>query len=556
LSKLFFKKLSRLSFDKSLFENEERIKGTILEKYNTIIFDLDRTLWNCFTTEGQEIGAYQTIPPYVLQSENIVVDSKGSVIQLQEGVRELLESLDSLDKNLGIVSRGQTLIDVDKRIEVPFSAQPSAILLKKFDLYKYFNMGVTLKAFEDKKFYVKQEGKTLFIDDDKRWLESVNQREDIDVLNRKSFKNWEDLLRKVSFSKLSWKMMSEEFYEFEDFLRKNNIEFYEENEGFIITHKGDVDLPNLKSLPDNIQFNNNGYVEFYNLTSLPDNIQFNNKGDVYLSNLTSLHDNIQFNNNGYVYLSNLTSLPDNIQFNNNGYVYLHNLTSLPDNVQFNNKGDVELYNLLSLPNNIQFNNKGPVNLYRLESLPMNKYEIFKNDGIINYNYGEDIFDPRQKQKLSFTTVSADINEWLETGLPFLFKKDSKKLYVGHRGQSHGELGKDLYDHGLKFKLYTYNYPYYPSDEEFLMGRINSTKTKVGFYAKEDEEQILNCLFELLQQNLINKDTRVFLDEQYSYNDEGVSVREVLSNKKRSLHVFVLKYNKNKNILNKNVSFNK
>ena len=167
---------------------------------------------------------------------------------------------------------------------------------------------------------------------------------------------------------------------FEDFLRKNNIEFYEENEGFIITHKGYVNLYNLKSLPNNIQFNNEGNVNLHNLTSLPNNIQFNNKGYVNLPSLTSLPDNIQFNNNGYVDLTNLLSLPNNIQFNNKGVVYLHNLKSLPDNVQFNNKG--------------------PVNLYRLESLPMNKYEIFKNDGIVYYNYGQNKFDPNIEKKPS------------------------------------------------------------------------------------------------------------------------------------------------------------
>ena len=203
------------------------------------------------------------------------------------------------------------------------------------------------------------------------------------------------------FAKLSWKMMSDEFYEFEDILRKRNIEFYEENEGFIITHNGNVNLRNLKSLPNNIQFNNNGYVELYNLTSLPDNVQFNNKGYVNLPNLTSLPNNVQFNNKGSVSLPSLKSLPNNVQFNNEGNVNLSDLESLPNNIQFNNKGSVRLSNLTFLPNNIQFNNKGDVDLSSLTSLPMNKYEIFKNDGIILYNYGQNTFDPKQKQKLSW-----------------------------------------------------------------------------------------------------------------------------------------------------------
>ncbi|MFA5398427.1 MAG: hypothetical protein WC346_20610, partial [Methanogenium sp.] len=137
------------------------------------------------------------------------------------------------------------------------------------------------------------------------------------------------------------------------------------------------------------------------------------------------------------------------------------------------------------------------------------------------------------KKLSFNKTSVDINEWLETGIPFAYKRDSKKLYVGKRGQSHGELGKQLYDHGLKFTLNTNSYSYYPSDEEFLLGRVNSTKTKVGFYAKEDDGQINDCLFELLRNNLIIKDTLVYLDEMFSYNEEGKSVREIFSSAKLS-----------------------
>ena len=189
--------LTGLNFQNDIYLSEDNINDTILEKYQTVVFDLDRTLWNCFNPKGEEIAGYQTTPPYVLQSKNIVVDIKGNIIQLQEGVRELIEDLDNCNKNLGAMSRGEKLVDVERRISVPFSAQPSIMLLKKFDLYKYFNHGVVIKSFVDKKFYVKPLGKTLFIDDDRRWLENVNEREDVDVLGRNSFTNWEDLYRKI-----------------------------------------------------------------------------------------------------------------------------------------------------------------------------------------------------------------------------------------------------------------------------------------------------------------------------------------------------------------------
>jgi len=197
LNKLSFNIISKLNFDKELEEAKDKIDRTILDRYQSIIFDLDNTIWNCFTSRGESTGAYKTEPPYKLQSRGVVVDIKGNIIELQEGVQELLEILDLTDKNLGIVSSGEKLIDVNRKIGLPSAAQPSVMLLKKFDLYKYFNLGVITKAFINKREYIKGIGKVLFIDDNNEQIQNVNEREDIDVLNRKSFNNWNDLLRKI-----------------------------------------------------------------------------------------------------------------------------------------------------------------------------------------------------------------------------------------------------------------------------------------------------------------------------------------------------------------------
>ena len=197
MNKLSFNIISKLNFDKELEEAKDKIDRTILDRYQSIIFDLDNTIWNCFTSRGESTGAYKTEPPYKLQSRGVVVDIKGNIIELQEGVQELLEILDLTDKNLGIVSSGEKLIDVNRKIGLPSAAQPSVMLLKKFDLYKYFNLGVITKAFINKREYIKGIGKVLFIDDNNEQIQNVNEREDIDVLNRKSFNNWNDLLRKI-----------------------------------------------------------------------------------------------------------------------------------------------------------------------------------------------------------------------------------------------------------------------------------------------------------------------------------------------------------------------
>jgi hypothetical protein len=182
-------------------------------------------------------------------------------------------------------------------------------------------------------------------------------------------------------SKLSWQVETNEFYELERLLNNKHYSYHLEGNTFIIDHEGYVYLPFLTSLPNNVQFNNRGNVYLDSLTSLPNNVQFNNRGYVYLYYLTSLPNNIQFNNEGFVNLASLLSLPDNIQFNNRGYVYLPFLTSLPDNIQFNNRGYVYLDSLTSLPNN--------------------KYDIFKNDGVISYNHRNSQFNPKDRKKLSW-----------------------------------------------------------------------------------------------------------------------------------------------------------
>ena len=183
--------LRKLTFNTAPQIREEIIlEGTIFDRYKTIIFDLDQTLWDCYTQRGESIGAYQTTPPYKLRSKDIILDIKGNTIQLQNNVRELIDLLDEDDKNLGIVSRGE-------KLDTPFSAQPSIMILKKFDIFKYFNYNIVIKAFIDKKEYTRPLGPTLFIDDNQEWVSSVNERDDIDVLWRQSFNDWFDLLRKT-----------------------------------------------------------------------------------------------------------------------------------------------------------------------------------------------------------------------------------------------------------------------------------------------------------------------------------------------------------------------
>ena len=165
------------------------IEGTIFEDYSSVVFDLDRTIWECFTSEGTSIGAYAMTAPFELKSGLLIKDINGNYCKLQEGVRTIIKSLDADDINLGVVSSGE-------KENTPLQAQPSVMLLKKFDLYKYFNLYVVCKQGINKREYVRPFGKTLFIDDDNENLDEVKVNEKVDVLDRKVFEDWDHLFQK------------------------------------------------------------------------------------------------------------------------------------------------------------------------------------------------------------------------------------------------------------------------------------------------------------------------------------------------------------------------
>jgi predicted phosphatase len=164
------------------------LENTLLEDYDTLILDIDGVVFDAFSNAGDSIGCYKTAAPYKLLQRDIVKDINGNIIRLQQHLRDFLEVLDNNDINLGICSRGE------KR-NTPFAAQPTTMLLKKFDIYKYFNLDIVLKEGINKYEYVKPLGKTLFIDDQKDQLQSVSMNPDIDILDRHSFDDWLQLLQ-------------------------------------------------------------------------------------------------------------------------------------------------------------------------------------------------------------------------------------------------------------------------------------------------------------------------------------------------------------------------
>lgn len=205
------------------------LESTIFENYDTIIFDLDGTLWDCFTQKSESIGAWQTTAPYTLVEKNLLVDIEGNIIRLQKDVDILLSALFDKEKNLGIVSSGEKLTDLRSKIGLPPQAQPSTMILKKFEIYKYFNYDIILKSFINKEDYVRPLGKTLFIDDRRDILEAVKAKGLVDVLWRGYFNDWGQLLN-LDFSTAS----KFSFQRKEDYIKgekgnNSNSFYYDEN---------------------------------------------------------------------------------------------------------------------------------------------------------------------------------------------------------------------------------------------------------------------------------------------------------------------------------------
>ena len=117
-------------------------------------------------------------------------------------------------------------------------------------------------------------------------------------------------------------MTQKEFIKYLD-ERKESYEI--EGDKIVVTHKYNVFLDRLTSLPPGVEFRNREGVYLQSLTSLPPDVVFNNVLDVNLNSITSLPPDVEFKNGGGVDLYSLTSLPPGVEFNNGGSVYLRSL---------------------------------------------------------------------------------------------------------------------------------------------------------------------------------------------------------------------------------------
>ena len=114
--------------------------------------------------------------------------------------------------------------------------------------------------------------------------------------------------------------------EFIEILDEKRYSYEIEGDKIIVTHKWNILLSSLTSLPHGVVFKNSGSVNLESLTYLPPGVEFRNGGSVDLASLTSLPPDVEFNNEGTVFLGSLTSLPPGVEFKNEGDVSLSDLT--------------------------------------------------------------------------------------------------------------------------------------------------------------------------------------------------------------------------------------
>jgi predicted phosphatase len=156
-----------------------------LKNFDTIIFDLDFTLWDgC----EKDFWAKKLKHPINLE-KNYIFDSENKFIKLQNGVVEMLSALEKENKNIGFITRGGLL-------KTKYEDQPPIKCLKLFGIFNFFNYEkIVLFRTDIKSKYLKPFGKTIYIDDNPIDLNDISDHhKGTHVINRNNFLNWEDIL--------------------------------------------------------------------------------------------------------------------------------------------------------------------------------------------------------------------------------------------------------------------------------------------------------------------------------------------------------------------------
>jgi hypothetical protein len=104
--------------------------------------------------------------------------------------------------------------------------------------------------------------------------------------------------------------------EFKMILEENQYSYKEKGNKIIVDHDQNVYLTDLETLPEGIEFSNEGSVFLRYIQILPVGIEFSNRGSVFLRDTQILSEGIEFSNTGGVYLESLRKFSKGVRFKN------------------------------------------------------------------------------------------------------------------------------------------------------------------------------------------------------------------------------------------------
>ena len=150
------------------------------------IFDLDLTIWECFNKNNDPIWAKQMVPPFRLV-DGYIIDDVNSKCFLRKSIDQQLLKLHQENHEIGFLSVGAYH-------NLSYEIQPSILLLKKFNLYPFFNhiKRLEYKTF-DKASVIKDIKEPLvFYDDNINVLKSVQKFNNVTAVDSTKISNWDD----------------------------------------------------------------------------------------------------------------------------------------------------------------------------------------------------------------------------------------------------------------------------------------------------------------------------------------------------------------------------
>lgn len=157
------------SFIGTAFNKLAESNDIVLDNFDLLIFDADRTIWD-------DAIAMLMDPPFEKISEDEIKDKNGEIIKLKPGVKELLLDLRRIGKDIGMISKSE-------KENVPFEDQPILQLLKLFDIFPMFNEMIVIARHLPKSIFVPENKRVLFIDDDIKNIRDIIKNTDAKTLN-------------------------------------------------------------------------------------------------------------------------------------------------------------------------------------------------------------------------------------------------------------------------------------------------------------------------------------------------------------------------------------